>query len=171
MPRDLSGPSISWPLRNIAPLVGSSSPATSRSTVDLPQPEGPSSAQISPSFTSKDTSRTASIEVPSPRSKRLPTPRTDNFGIRDASEFSCSNLVLPSSEEAQILAPFPLGNRLVEAIPLVLLMGGVEPVHGVAEDVLGERIGGEARDRLIEIARQRLYLPLLFGGQVVERLR
>ena len=39
-----------------------------RSTVDLPQPEGPSNAQISPSVTSNDTSRTASTVILLPRS-------------------------------------------------------------------------------------------------------
>src|SRR5262249_50626861 len=41
------------------PLVCRSSPATARSNVVLPQPEGPSNATNSPSRTSNDTSRNA----------------------------------------------------------------------------------------------------------------
>jgi hypothetical protein len=33
-------------------------------------------------------------------------------------------------------------------------MQRVKPVHGVAEDMLGKRIGGETGDRLIEVAGQ-----------------
>jgi len=40
-------------LQSIVPAVGLASPAISRSTVDLPQPEGPSSVRISPLRTSR----------------------------------------------------------------------------------------------------------------------
>ena len=40
----------SSPSSSTAPVVGSSSPAIIRSTVDLPQPDGPSSTMNSPSF-------------------------------------------------------------------------------------------------------------------------
>src|SRR6476660_7857012 len=79
---------------------------------------------------------------------------------------------LPRSEEPQIFPLLPVGNRLMEAIPLVLLMQRVKPVHGVAKGVLGKQIGGEAGDRLIEVARQRLHLQLITLGrrQLVEGL-
>jgi hypothetical protein len=41
--------------------LGCSSPAIKRKTVDLPQPEGPSKIQNSPSATSKDMSRKTSV--------------------------------------------------------------------------------------------------------------
>lgn len=45
-----------WPLREIVPPEASSSPATSLRRVVLPQPEGPSNTQNSPSATSKEIS-------------------------------------------------------------------------------------------------------------------
>ena len=45
-----SGPLIGTPLTSRRPDVGASRPATRRSRVDLPQPEGPSSATNSPGF-------------------------------------------------------------------------------------------------------------------------
>ena len=47
----------------IAPDVTSSSPAIIRSSVDLPQPDGPTSTTNSPSPTSSETSRTASTPL------------------------------------------------------------------------------------------------------------
>src|SRR5689334_18938932 len=47
------------PLIKISPSVGSSSPATMRSIVDLPQPLGPTTAKISFFLTEKERSWTA----------------------------------------------------------------------------------------------------------------
>ena len=48
--RRLAGmPSIGWPSTEIEPLVGLSKPAIMRSSVVLPQPDGPSSEKNSPS--------------------------------------------------------------------------------------------------------------------------
>ena len=47
MPRSRPGPAIALPSSMSEPAPGSSSPATMRRTVDLPQPEGPSRAQSS----------------------------------------------------------------------------------------------------------------------------
>ena len=48
--RRLAGmPSIGWPSTEIVPLVGWSKPAIIRSSVVLPQPDGPSSEKNSPS--------------------------------------------------------------------------------------------------------------------------
>src|SRR5512144_3028274 len=51
MPR--SGDETTLPARLISPEVGCSSPATQRSVVGLPQPEGPSRTTISPAGTAK----------------------------------------------------------------------------------------------------------------------
>ncbi len=60
MSRSLAGTSfIRAPSIDSVPDVIDSSPATMRSVVDLPQPEGPSSTMNSPSATSKLTSETA----------------------------------------------------------------------------------------------------------------
>src|SRR2546423_15227039 len=53
----------------IVPAVGCSSPATIRSAVDLPQPDGPTSTISSPSATSSERSSTATV----PPSNRLVT--------------------------------------------------------------------------------------------------
>ena len=79
MPRSPPGPVISWPSRIREPSVGSSSPATMRSTVDLPQPDGPSRAQSSFSATSKETSTTASMTSPEDVPKDLETCDTESF--------------------------------------------------------------------------------------------
>ena len=57
---------MSTPSSVIAPDVGDSKPANSRSSVDLPQPEPPSSAKISPLLIDNDTPSTAATP-----SKRL----------------------------------------------------------------------------------------------------
>src|SRR6266511_4210073 len=49
-----------WPPTEISPASGVSRPATQRSVVVLPQPDGPSSVNSSPSFTVKVMSSTAS---------------------------------------------------------------------------------------------------------------
>ena len=51
----------SSPSSSTAPVVGSSRPATIRSTVDLPQPDGPSSTMNSPSLTSRLMVSTATV--------------------------------------------------------------------------------------------------------------
>src|SRR6218665_2598505 len=59
-------PTMFTPSRVIFPVVGVSNPASMRSNVDLPQPEEPRSAKISPLAMSTDTSSTAATS-----SKRL----------------------------------------------------------------------------------------------------
>ena len=44
-----------WPSNSMSPEVMSSSPATSRSSVDLPQPDGPTKTMNSPSSISRST--------------------------------------------------------------------------------------------------------------------
>src|SRR5262245_45950225 len=53
MPRSGPGPPTGTPSSSTRPLVGVSSPATMRSSVDLPQPDGPRIARKSLSATSK----------------------------------------------------------------------------------------------------------------------
>ena len=50
---------MGWPSMKISPWVGISKPAIMRSSVVLPQPEGPSSEKNSPRRMSKVTSSTA----------------------------------------------------------------------------------------------------------------
>ena len=51
------------PSSSTAPRAGAMNPATDLSSVDLPQPDGPSRMNFSPFVTSKDTSSTA-VNVP-----------------------------------------------------------------------------------------------------------
>src|SRR3712207_6689201 len=57
--RCVGSPVTSAPSNPTRPLRGRSSPATARSRVDLPQPEGPSTASTSPSGNRNETSSTA----------------------------------------------------------------------------------------------------------------
>ncbi|MCY1367448.1 hypothetical protein D9M69_543830 [compost metagenome] len=52
---------MSTPSRKMRPSVGRSKPASMRSKVDLPDPEPPSRAKISPFLISRDTSSTAIV--------------------------------------------------------------------------------------------------------------
>src|SRR3979490_1223266 len=68
---------------------------------------------------------------------------------------------LPALEEAEAFLLFPLRDRLVEAVPPVLLMKRVEAMHRVAEHMPGEGIGGKTGDRLVQVSRQRLHLEFV----------
>ncbi len=57
MPTSSGGSTTALPPTSIDPLVGSSRPATSLSSVDLPQPEGPTTAMNSPSPISRSIGR------------------------------------------------------------------------------------------------------------------
>src|ERR1700712_3346345 len=72
-PRSAGGRSCtdSPPMR-ISPAVGASSPAIRRSSVDLPQPDGPTKTMNSPSAMSRSSPRSTSVEPP----KTLRTPRS-----------------------------------------------------------------------------------------------
>lgn len=54
------GPVTGCPATSMAPPDSGSSPAMALSSVDFPQPDGPTRLTNSPCATSKDTSRTAS---------------------------------------------------------------------------------------------------------------
>src|SRR6185295_10065852 len=61
---------MSSPARTISPPSGSTRPATMRSSVVLPQPEGPRSARNSPGAASSDTPSTATTAPKALRSRR-----------------------------------------------------------------------------------------------------
>ncbi|MNL64263.1 hypothetical protein D3C87_1884630 [compost metagenome] len=64
MPRSAPGPATGWPSSSTRPPEGVSSPATMRSSVDLPQPEGPRMVTKSLSRTSKSTGSSACVTPP-----------------------------------------------------------------------------------------------------------
>ncbi len=78
MSRSLGATSLTTrvPMR-IVPAVASSSPASIRSAVDLPEPDGPTSTISSPSRTSRSRSLTASV----PSGKTLVTPSKASAAI------------------------------------------------------------------------------------------
>src|SRR5262249_43595986 len=80
MPRSLPGPVIGLPSEATLPVVGSSKPATMRSSVDLPQPDAPIRQTNCPESIATSTGASASISS-SPTAKRLVTPRIAN-GVR-----------------------------------------------------------------------------------------
>src|SRR5437868_10272447 len=66
MPRSAPGPVTGAPSRSTRPVVGTSSPATMRSSVDLPQPDGPSTQMKSLSATASDVGSSARVGGPPP---------------------------------------------------------------------------------------------------------
>ena len=58
-PPDSAMPARGWPSKRISPRVRPYSPTSMRATVDLPQPDSPTSASVSPRAMSKDTPSTA----------------------------------------------------------------------------------------------------------------
>src|SRR3954447_20611460 len=136
---------MSEPAIVMLPLVGSSRPATIRSVVVLPQPEGPRSAKKLPCSTTRSSWSTA-VKAP----KRLVTP----VRVRSAPD--------PESREPEARGPEEAGSGLVWGLTgsasghrsellLVLLLGLlVERLHavGLLEQVAAgedQRVLGEAR--------------------------
>ncbi len=74
--RSARGPSaeISWPSNSIVPADRSISRNSSRASVDLPQPDSPTSPSVSPAWTSRSTPSTART-LPTAR-RRMPSERT-----------------------------------------------------------------------------------------------
>src|SRR5919201_6779594 len=141
------------PMR-IVPVVASSSPASIRSAVDLPEPDGPTRIISSPSPTSRLKSRTASV----PSGKTLLTPSKASPAISDP---SCAQpLALTSRAHARDEVPVPeraaLGHARLrvevdvdDAEALVVALFPLEVVeqrpHAVAAHV--GAVGHRARQR------------------------
>src|SRR5215469_6502761 len=97
MSRCLGSTSLTgWPSMEIVPDVTSSRPATIRSAVVLPHPEGPTSTSSSPSPTERSSESTATV----PSGKRLVT---DSSSIRDN---------LPPHAQRQALDQVPLEDQV-----------------------------------------------------------
>src|SRR3954452_18021727 len=79
MPRSGPGPATGLPHISSSPSLGVSKPPTMRSSVDLPQPEGPIRQTNSPfSIRSVASDRAAMLSLP--KAKRLVTFRTSRIG-------------------------------------------------------------------------------------------
>src|SRR3954466_4151163 len=82
MPRSAPGPSMRRPSSSTSPLLGWSSPATMRSSVLLPQPEGPRMVTKSFSATSSVVACNANVgEPPFVAGKLRETPRTERIAF------------------------------------------------------------------------------------------
>ena len=64
MPRSAPGPVTALPSSRMRPVVGVSSPATMRSSVDLPQPDGPRMVTKSLSATARSVGSSARVGAP-----------------------------------------------------------------------------------------------------------
>ena len=83
MPRSAPGPAMLRPSSSTSPDVCRSSPATMRSSVLLPQPEGPRMVMKSFSATCRSVSCSATVGAPPlvVDGKLRETPRTDKKGV------------------------------------------------------------------------------------------
>src|SRR5262249_22540802 len=70
------GPETAWPRYSTEPPLGLERPAIRRSSVDLPEPERPSSPTSSPSFSERSTLSSTTSGSPLGRRKLLLAPRT-----------------------------------------------------------------------------------------------
>ena len=102
MPRSAPGPATGAPSSSTRPVVGVSSPATMRSSVDLPQPDGPRIVMKSLSATASDTGCSATVGAPprTPGNVR-PTPSMTSLliGPAQASDPGKQLLVAPLERE------------------------------------------------------------------------
>src|SRR5690242_3691572 len=96
---------MSMPSINTWPLVGLSSPAMMPSSVDLPEPEGPTIATNSPLFTSMLMPLRISMRVP-PRGRDLRISLASNAGETVVAEPRGCNVVCSSENDIWHYFPF-----------------------------------------------------------------
>src|ERR1700729_3594525 len=96
MPRSLPGPRTLRLSRKIAPSVGSIRPATSRSKLVLPQPDGPTITENSLSSTSSEMFSSAVTGAPPLGIKRSATFSMCSFGV-------CRKLQHPVAQPGRLL--------------------------------------------------------------------
>src|SRR5437867_3945551 len=110
---------MSSPDSRTCPASGSTSPATMRSTVLLPHPEGPRRERNSPGAASRDTSSTATTAPKDLRSRRTPSagaaPLTAGATLR-AERRSSRDLAPPSLRPLRELPRHEVGVGKVHAL-------------------------------------------------------
>src|SRR5262249_10441263 len=134
----------------IGPPLGSSSPATQRSVVVLPHPDGPSRETNSPSATSRSTPCTA---VTPPNTLLSPS-----ILSRDNRRLSSRHAVPPLDHGS----PLPIGLQPVERHDVVQILGRE-----------GDFLGDVGRDLDVAVHRDRVELPReleldVLGEHVIE---
>src|ERR1700675_4120073 len=145
---------MSSPASTTSPRSGSSSPAIMRSTVLLPQPDGPRSERNSPGAASSETSSTATT-----RPKVFRSRRTARDGSAPALPAGAPGAPAPAASPAPgrrspcDLAP-PALRPLRELLRDEVRVGEVHALHEVA---VGHELGQIRRqlDRLVGGARDR----------------
>src|SRR6478609_3610759 len=92
---------MSWPSNSAEPPVGFSSPQSRRATVDLPQPDSPTSPSVSPGYRSKETPSTA-LTAPIFFLNRMP--RVSG---------KCLTMSLTCRTGSELVASFGIGRHLL----------------------------------------------------------
>src|ERR671914_844633 len=146
----------------IVPVVASSRPATIRSAVDLPEPDGPTSTVKPPSATSRSSPSTAAVPsgktFETPENARLATCARDEVAVPEAAALGHAAL----GREVDVDEPEALG---VAVLPLEV----VEHRPGeVAADV--DAVGDGPRERG-QVASQVLDPPRVLQRPVDHRRR
>src|SRR3954467_1415672 len=163
---------LSWPSISIRPQPGASNPASMRSSVVFPQPDGPSSAKNSPRRMSSETPSTAWT---SPYRLVTSTMRTRGAGSGGRATRTRSRPPSTAPTPATLPASAARGHGLPDARDdplraLVVGLLGVEALHQVVRRVgvrvlkellLHERLRGRDRVRVgDEVGRLRDHLGL-----------
>src|SRR5580765_5941119 len=140
---------MSSPASTTSPRSGSSSPATMRSTVLLPQPDGPRSERNSPGAASSETSSTATTRPKVFRSRRT---ARDGSAALTAGAARLTARVAPGRRSPRDLAP-PALRPLRELLRDEVRVGEVHALHEVA---VGHELGqiGRQLDRLVGGSRE-----------------
>src|SRR5690348_8652902 len=156
-----SGAETTLPPMAILPALGCSRPATQRSVVVLPQPEGPSSTTISPAATSKLTSSTAGRPI----AKTL-----RNRSTRSSADMAqVSALARPLTSLAVAVGLVPLLHPLRVEL-LVLVEIGHPYLHDLGIETFGIERRRLERGEIAELLDHES-LALLRQTPVEEQLR
>ena len=117
MPRSAPGPRTGSPSSSTSPCVGVSSPATMRSSVDLPQPEGPSTVMKSLSATSRSVGCSASVGAPRfTPGKVRPTPRMRQAAHSEAQRNSARLARLKARSETSPITPMVMMPKMIWSV-------------------------------------------------------
>src|SRR5438067_1801389 len=141
------------PRNSTRPSLGAYRPTISRATVDLPQPDSPTSASVSPASTAKLTPSTARRKRRGSRSsKRLSQGRDTSKSRLTLSSLSSGMEPAGGAARARRKQVRPLRQAPLEAPWAARVEGaarrnGVEPRHGAVDLHQAASLRGNARDR------------------------
>src|SRR3984957_829753 len=168
-----SSEAISAPSYRIDPPVGSSRRSRQRATVDLPQPDSPTSASVSPEATSNETdstARTTGSDRPRSRDNRLSSPpsgkcicksRTSTSATAFLISVTCDEMVGRDLLQRRPRLPAPLTGP-VAALDIAAARRRIEQRRHRTRDWLHRGITINPRNR----PHQR---PRVGGGRMIEQ--